>query len=53
VLVEKLRTKIMQEKHDVPMDLGEITIKVTIGKKFYWLRMKKDILHFVRTFIKC
>jgi hypothetical protein len=30
----------MQEEHDVPMDLGEITIRVAIGKKFYRPRMK-------------
>jgi hypothetical protein len=37
VLIGKLHTKIMQEKHDVPMvaHLGERTTIVAIGKRFY------------------
>jgi hypothetical protein len=46
----KLHTKIMQEEHDVPMDYGERTIRVAIGKKLYWLEMKQDVKHFMRTF---
>jgi hypothetical protein len=34
--------KIMQEEHDMPMarHYGEITIRVVVGKKFYWPKMK-------------
>jgi hypothetical protein len=49
----KLRTKIMQEDHDVPMDCGGKTIRVAIGKKIYWPKMKWDVKHFVCISIKC
>jgi hypothetical protein len=45
----------MQEKHDAPMARhhGEITTKVVVGKKFYWLEMKQDAEHFMHTCVKC
>jgi len=26
---------------------------VAIGKRFYWPKMKQDVEHFVRTYVKC
>ncbi len=51
VLAIKLRKKIMQEKHDVPMVVhcGEWTTRMAIEKMFYWPKMKEDVEHFVRT----
>jgi hypothetical protein len=41
----------MQEEHDVPMvgHCGEQTMRVVVGKWFYWLVMKEDVKHFVCT----
>jgi hypothetical protein len=33
------------------MDCGKRTIRVAIGKKLYWLEMKQDVKHFMRTFL--
>jgi hypothetical protein len=45
----------MQKKDDVPMakPYGEQTIRVVIGKIFYWHVMKEDRKHFVHTYVKC
>ncbi len=45
----------MQEKHDVPMagHRRERTTRMAIGNRFYWLKMKKDVEHFVCTCVKC
>jgi hypothetical protein len=47
--------KIMQEKHDVPMARhhGERTTRMVVGNKFYWPKIKHDVEHFVRTYVKC
>jgi translation initiation factor 2 beta subunit (eIF-2beta)/eIF-5 len=47
--------KIMQEEHDVPMvkHHGERTTRVAIGKRYYWPKMKQDVEHFMRTYVKC
>jgi hypothetical protein len=44
----------MQEEHDVPMvgHCGEHTTRVDVGKTLYWLGMKKDVEHFVCTYVK-
>jgi translation initiation factor 2 beta subunit (eIF-2beta)/eIF-5 len=45
----------MQNEHDVPMagHHGRQTTKMVIGKKFYWPKMKKNVKHFVHTYVKC
>jgi hypothetical protein len=32
---------------------GEITIRMAVGKRFYWPEMKQDVEHFVHTCVKC
>jgi hypothetical protein len=32
---------------------GEQTTKMIVGKKIYWPEMKKDVEHFVHTYVKC
>jgi hypothetical protein len=51
----KLCIKIMQEEHDVPMvgHHGERVTKMAVRKRFYWPKMKQDVEHFVRTYVKC
>jgi len=51
----KLRTTVMQEVHDVPMagHCGEKSTREFLGKIFYWLEMKEDENHYIRTCIKC
>jgi hypothetical protein len=41
-------------KHDAPMGghHGEKTTMKLLGKTFYWLEMKKDVEHYVRTCMK-
>ncbi len=45
----------MQEEHDVPMvgHHGERVTKMAVRKRFYWPKMKQDVEHFVRTYVKC
>jgi hypothetical protein len=33
--------------------LNEIIMRVTIGRWFYWPKMKEDIKHFVHNCVKC
>jgi hypothetical protein len=42
-------------KHDAPMGghHGEKTTRKLLGQTFYWLEMKKDVEHYVRTCMKC
>jgi hypothetical protein len=55
MLKGKLRMKVMQEVHDVPMarHYGEKTTRELLGKTFYWLEMREDIEHYVYMFVKC
>jgi hypothetical protein len=43
----------MYETHDMPMakHRGEQTMKVAIGKRLYWPKMKQDVKHFVCTYV--
>jgi hypothetical protein len=51
----KLRLLVLKEEHDCPIasHRGEKTSIVAISRKYYWLRMKEEITHFVKTCMKC
>jgi hypothetical protein len=49
VLEGMLRMKFMQEVHNVPTSrhFDERTMRVTLSKSSYWLKMKKNVKHYV------
>ena len=54
MLQEKLRLLVLKE-HDSPIagHRGEKTTIAVVSKRYYWLRMKEEIAHFVKTCVKC
>ncbi len=55
MLKGKLRIKVMEEMHDVPMagHHGEKTIRKLLGKTLYWPKMKENIEHYICICVKC
>ena len=51
----KLRLLVLKEKHNSPIAAhrGEKTTIATVSKRYYWLYMKEEIVHFVKTCVTC
>ena len=51
----KLRLLVLKEEHDSPIvgHRGEKTTVAVVSKRYYWPYMKEEIVHFVKTCVKC
>jgi putative transposase len=52
---DKLRLLVLEGKYDSPIagHRGEKTTIAAVSRRYYWPCMKEDIVHFVKTCVKC
>jgi hypothetical protein len=55
VLRGKQRLLVLKEEHNssITYHRGKKTTITVVSKRYYWLGMKEEIAHFVKTYVKC